>query len=112
MSDRCVKLWLSSRCNKRGSHEGLHVAVTVPGDLIWWTQAGERITTIGPVLAEIGPLQHVGPKQLGVAPAKAQQPPKRPSYNGDICSYCQSLNVVRTGACMTCQDCGTNTGCS
>ncbi len=30
---------------------------------------------------------------------------------GEICSTCGSLNMMRAGACLTCQDCGSNTGC-
>jgi hypothetical protein len=45
---------------------------------------------------------------LGFAP---QHPPRR--LTGDICADCGSPNMVRTGTCMTCQDCGsTSGGCS
>lgn len=30
---------------------------------------------------------------------------------GDACSVCQGVNLVRTGTCVTCQDCGANEGC-
>jgi hypothetical protein len=35
----------------------------------------------------------------------------RPAPMGDVCVQCGSLNMVRSGSCLTCQDCGTNTGC-
>jgi hypothetical protein len=31
---------------------------------------------------------------------------------GDPCPTCGGLNLVRCGACLTCQDCGTSSGCS
>lgn len=34
----------------------------------------------------------------------------RPS--GEACRECGNFNLVRSGTCMTCQDCGTTTGCS
>lgn len=30
---------------------------------------------------------------------------------GEACDMCGSFNIQRTGACKTCQDCGTNSGC-
>jgi ribonucleoside-diphosphate reductase alpha chain len=33
-------------------------------------------------------------------------------YEGDPCPNCQSLTLVRSGACMRCDTCGTTTGCS
>ena len=45
-------------------------------------------------------------------------PPSRPEYarggafTGDSCNACGSLALVRSGACTTCQDCGTTSGCS
>jgi hypothetical protein len=32
-------------------------------------------------------------------------------YSGDTCHKCQSLKVIRTGTCGTCQDCGESTSC-
>lgn len=36
---------------------------------------------------------------------------KPPSPTGGFCPNCQGPNMVRTGACTTCQDCGYNEGC-
>lgn len=33
-------------------------------------------------------------------------------YSGDLCGFCGGSNMLRTGTCVTCQDCGTNEGCS
>jgi len=34
-----------------------------------------------------------------------------PGYEGQPCDRCGSLNLVRTGTCLTCLDCGTTGGC-
>lgn len=31
---------------------------------------------------------------------------------GDVCSCCEGSNMIRTGACATCLDCGTSGGCA
>lgn len=33
-------------------------------------------------------------------------------YTGDQCDNCNSMRMVHTGTCNTCQDCSTTTGCS
>lgn len=33
-----------------------------------------------------------------------------PRYSGDVCHTCGSPNMVRTGTCLTCQDCGDSSG--
>jgi len=30
--------------------------------------------------------------------------------SGDFCDTCGSANMIRTGSCLTCADCGTNNG--
>ena len=37
---------------------------------------------------------------------------KDQGYTGDPCDICGSIRVKRTGPCVTCEDCGSNTGCS
>lgn len=49
------------------------------------------------------------------APAAKQRPvppPPMRSATGAACGECGSFNVIRTGTCATCQDCGRNEGCS
>jgi hypothetical protein len=49
----------------------------------------------------------------GKAPASKPAPgPVAFAPSGDACGACQSLNLVRTGTCQTCQNCGTTTGCA
>ena len=50
-----------------------------------------------------------------VVPATAFIPPatlRRQQYTGNSCSNCGSLEMVRTGACETCQVCGESGGCA
>lgn len=35
----------------------------------------------------------------------------KPKPAGEVCTQCGGVNMVRTGACLTCQDCGNNSGC-
>jgi hypothetical protein len=37
-------------------------------------------------------------------------PRKGMIFTGDICTRCGGSNVVQTGTCRTCQDCGENSG--
>ncbi len=37
--------------------------------------------------------------------------PRLKGYEGDPCSNCQQLTLVRSGACMKCDTCGETTGC-
>ena len=32
-------------------------------------------------------------------------------YSGDLCQTCGGLRVRRTGTCLTCEDCHSNSGC-
>jgi ribonucleoside-diphosphate reductase alpha chain len=32
-------------------------------------------------------------------------------YTGSLCGQCGSTRVVRSGSCVTCQDCGSTSGC-
>lgn len=32
-------------------------------------------------------------------------------YTGDVCQHCQGSRMVRSGACLRCEDCGQTTGC-
>jgi hypothetical protein len=52
---------------------------------------------------------------LGEDKAPASAPAAEPvafKPSGDACGNCQSIMLVRTGTCQTCQNCGTTTGCS
>ncbi len=53
----------------------------------------------------------ITPKGLN---ALAMASPKQvAAFSGDICQTCGSPNMVRTGTCLTCQNCGdTSAGCS
>lgn len=32
-------------------------------------------------------------------------------FSGDVCTHCGALAMQRSGTCLTCQACGTSTGC-
>lgn len=32
-------------------------------------------------------------------------------FTGDICGHCGGSRMIRAGACLCCQDCGTSGGC-
>jgi hypothetical protein len=33
-------------------------------------------------------------------------------YTGDSCDHCGAMKMKRTGTCLTCEACGTTTGCA
>lgn len=33
-------------------------------------------------------------------------------YTGDACPHCQAFAMLRAGTCLTCQACGSTTGCA
>ncbi len=33
-------------------------------------------------------------------------------FTGDICRHCSGVSMRRSGVCLTCNDCGSTTGCS
>lgn len=37
--------------------------------------------------------------------------PQKLEYTGDICPSCKSPNMIKTGSCSTCQNCGDTSGC-
>jgi len=42
---------------------------------------------------------------------KRKDSAKSHGFTGDMCNECGSFSMRRTGACLTCQECGSNTGC-
>ena len=44
-------------------------------------------------------------------PMTAREAAKLKGYEGDPCSNCEQLMLVRSGTCMKCDNCGTTTGC-
>lgn len=35
-----------------------------------------------------------------------------PALSGDACGTCGNFTLIRTGTCMTCQSCGSTSGCA
>ncbi len=46
------------------------------------------------------------------APAGRERQARAKGYEGDACSECGQFTLVRTGACLRCDSCGANSGCS
>lgn len=36
---------------------------------------------------------------------------RRSAPTGDVCDHCGGVNMVRSGSCLTCQNCGSTSGC-
>ncbi len=69
------------------------------------TTGGQRQTTVAPSAAASG--QHgMGTKAEKIRIAKQK------GYEGDPCSNCGQLTLVRSGACCKCDTCGETSGCS
>lgn len=52
------------------------------------------------------------PRMTSEKPSPAPMPVLFPAAaSGDVCSTCGGSNIVRTGACHTCTDCGSTTSC-
>jgi len=46
------------------------------------------------------------------APIGRERQARAKGYEGDACSECGQFTLVRTGACLRCDSCGANSGCS
>jgi ribonucleoside-diphosphate reductase alpha chain len=66
-----------------------------------------RVTTLEPPLATV-------PAQVQSAMNKAEKvrQAKQKGYEGDPCTECGALTMVRNGACTKCETCGSTSGCS
>jgi ribonucleoside-diphosphate reductase alpha chain len=53
-----------------------------------------------------------GPTPVAGTAADKIRIAKQKGYEGDPCSNCQQLTMVRSGACMKCDTCGETSGCS
>lgn len=45
-------------------------------------------------------------------PKPARKMAKEQGFEGDPCTTCGAMQVVRNGSCLLCRACGTTTGCS
>lgn len=50
-------------------------------------------------------------KKTPKRPASKAVAVKEQGYTGDVCERCGSMRMKRSGACLTCEDCGENSGC-
>lgn len=58
------------------------------------------------------PLEQGYPPYPGVADTLTPESAKVSGYTGSICNVCGSVRMRNTGHCMTCEECGSTTGCS
>lgn len=57
----------------------------------------------------------IGPPSSGMSapqPKPMRKIAKEQGFEGDPCTTCGALQVVRNGSCLLCRACGTTTGCS
>lgn len=67
------------------------------------------VMTAGAVTEAPTPAMAVQPPQ----PAAARRQQARVmGYTGDICPTCSNFTMIRNGACLKCDTCGSTTGCS
>jgi ribonucleoside-diphosphate reductase alpha chain len=63
------------------------------------------------------PDRTAGGPRAGTKPSATQKAPtakevaRLKGYEGEPCSHCEQLTLVRSGTCMKCDSCGTTTGC-
>jgi hypothetical protein len=115
------------RCLKRPHEGGLHVGIapegTSSGVLVWWNPGG-RAATPAEIHAELTPLAAPAPAApVAPAPVVISTPApvsktaqytvsRQKGYTGASCPSCGSLDVVQSGTCGKCLNCGSTTGCS
>jgi len=66
----------------------------------WGAHVATRATATGHFRAHWSEMEQENPTQNA-----------QPDYTGDQCHECGSMSLVRTGSCLTCQQCGWNGGC-
>ena len=97
--------YVDLRCAKRPHRLGDHVAILPDGAIVWWPRQQAGGTARARTPPEAVPL---GQRARETAPVGSGSPSP---FTGDQCQDCGSMNVVRTGTCGTCQNCGASTGC-
>lgn len=107
----------AQRAKRDGSARALHAWVRelspAARDSLSESDVAQLASIIEPADGNRGattPVIALAPTELG--------PPSRPEharlggYTGDSCRTCGGSALVRSGTCVTCLDCGTNSGCS
>lgn len=83
----------------------LHGAI---GRVVEVTEWGAHVETPAAATGRFRAL-HSEMKRPAFPFAARRQPP---SPDGALCDACGSANMRRAGSCLTCQECGTSSGCS
>lgn len=133
--DRCEATNGGRRCVKRKHDLGCHVALIPEGEPaarieLWGEPATSEFSPVdlytrrpptvavdlaaslseAQVAAIKARYEEVMRQISGVVPPQwAPAPQSQPT--GELCDTCGSFAMVRTGACMTCQSCGSSSGC-
>ena len=61
-----------------------------------------------------GDVRLEGPRvdPTGLGPPSHPEQARAGGFTGDACPACGSVAVIRSGACLTCRDCGATSGCA
>lgn len=104
---------VSLTCEKPEHAAGLHAHVIVQGgvtEAVFW-DGGGRVQAINRLIRGATLLPPDATEAVSRAIRRDPHPTLVPvNVDGEPCSACGGL-LVRTGACATCQNCGTTTGC-
>jgi len=108
------------RCLKRPHEGGLHVGITPEGTsagaLGWWSPGGRAATPdeihTELLLAAPAPEPVVISTPAPMSKKSKYEVSRQKGYTGASCSACGSLDVVQSGTCGKCLNCGSTTGCS
>lgn len=88
------------------------VGVTIEGKrqqvTLHYRASFDEMDYIGP-LPPLSSPEDVRPNRPRAVGLNGKAPKKE--VTGDVCADCGGANLVRTGSCVTCQDCGRNEGC-
>ena len=88
-------------------------------EVVFWDRTGKIVavnrlvkgTTIDPPDWPNAPKFKPSPVPVTPMPPVPTQVPRLGELVGNPCAVCGSMQVVRTGSCETCQECGHNDGC-
>lgn len=99
-----------------GAAETVQEALTAPRPVsVGWVGTPPDADRVVPLPGSASAVEvRVGPERplpAGYKPMLTAADFAGPAYTGSICGTCGSAQVVRTGACETCQSCGSTSSC-
>jgi len=99
--DEYVEAFIHTRFEPAGVVEG-HPTIKMCSSIVDFVFRDLGVTYLG--MSELGQIQAPIPQSLSAAAA-----PSQPQRSGDICTC--GTEMIRTGTCLTCPNCGANFGC-